>query len=116
MPKDKVDKQAAGENVEKAIEMYKKALSLQDNFVSSRFHLGLMYHRTNKFHKALKCFTNVLDPYYPDDKTVYIARGLVYQDMGNHQFAIKDFKKAIELDPKFSEAYYRKGVSLLKSK
>ena len=78
LPKDKVDKQASGEFIENAIEMYKKALGLQDNFVSSRFHLGLMYHRTNKFHKALKCFTNVLDPYYPDDKTVYIARGLVY--------------------------------------
>ena len=64
--------------------MYTKALGFNENFVSSRFHLGLMYHRTNEFQKALICFSNVLDPYYPDDKTVYIARGLVYQDMGNH--------------------------------
>ena len=32
----------------------------------------------------------------PTDKTVYIARGVVYQDMGNHSFAIKDFNSALE--------------------
>jgi len=31
----------------------------------------------------------------PNDKTVYIQRGLVFQDMNNHQAAIKDFEKAI---------------------
>ena len=45
---------------EKSIEMYKQALALSENFISSRFHLGLMYHKTNQFHKALKCFSNVL--------------------------------------------------------
>jgi tetratricopeptide (TPR) repeat protein len=74
-----------------------------------------MYHRTNQFHKALKCFSNVLEK-LPEDKTVYIARGLVYQDMGNHQFAVNDFNSAINLDPNFAEAYYRRGVSKLKSR
>lgn len=93
--------------------MYNKSLELSENFISSRFHLGLMYHRTNKFHQALKCFSNVLQR-LPDDKTVYIARGLVYQDMGNHQFAVDDFNKAIELKNNFSEAFYRRGISKLK--
>lgn len=34
---------------QRAIEMYQQALKLQENFVSSRFHLGLMYHKTNQF-------------------------------------------------------------------
>lgn len=95
--------------------MYKQALTLSENFISSRFHLGLMYHRTNQFHKSLKCFSNVLEK-LPEDKSVFIARGLVYQDMGNHQFAVNDFNAAIELDEAFSEAYYRRGVSKLKSR
>jgi len=74
-----------------------------------------MFHRTNKFHQALKCFSAVLTK-LPDDKTVYISRGLVYQDMGNHQFAVDDFNKAIELKPNSSEAYYRRGISKLKSR
>jgi lipoprotein NlpI len=36
--------------------------------------------------------------------------------MGNHQFAINDFNSAIKLDEKFSEAFYRRGVSKLKSR
>jgi len=36
-----------------------------------------MYHRTNQFHKAIKCFSSVIAK-MPDDKTVYIARGIVY--------------------------------------
>ena len=69
--------------IERAIDMYLKALNIQEHFVSSRFHLGLMYHRLNKFQDALKCFSKVLAR-INDDKTVYIARGVVYQDMGNH--------------------------------
>ena len=63
--------------------MFLKALELQENFVSSRFHLGLMYHNTKNYQSALKCFSNVLSK-INNDKTVYLARGLVYQDMGNH--------------------------------
>ncbi len=36
--------------------------------------------------------------------------------MGNHQFAVNDFNSAIEIDPNFSEAYYRRGISKLKSR
>lgn len=50
----------------------------------------------------------------PEDKTVYIERGLVYQDMGNHQMAIKDFQHAILIDPKCIKAYYHNGTSKLK--
>ena len=95
--------------------MYEEALRLQDNFVSSRFHLGLMYHKTNKFQEALKCFSKVLSK-IPNDKTVYISRGVVYQDMANHQQAIKDFSRACQIDPKMSEAYFRRGISKLASK
>lgn len=95
--------------------MYTEALKLQENFISSRFHLGIMFHKTNRFQEALKCFGKVLMK-IPNDKTVYITRGVVYQDMGNNNMAIKDFSKAIELDPKSSEAHYRRGLSKLLNK
>ena len=95
--------------------MFKQAIALSEYFIGSRFHLGLMYHRLNRFDKALKCFSSVLMK-TPKDKTVYISRGLVYQDMGNHQFAINDFNAAITLEPTYSESFYRRGISLLKSR
>ncbi len=36
--------------------------------------------------------------------------------MGNHQFAVNDFNTAINLDGLFSEDYYRRGISKLKSR
>jgi len=74
-----------------------------------------MYHRINNFKDALKCFSKVLAK-IADDKTVYIARGLAYQDMGNHQLAIKDFNAALVCDPDLSEGYYRSGISKFHSK
>ena len=92
--------------------MYQKALNLNEHFISSRFHLGLMYHRLNKFQDGLICFSKVLLR-INNDKTVYIARGVVYQDMGNHQLAIKDFNDAIVIDEDLAEGYYRRGLSQL---
>lgn len=68
---------------EKSIEMFKQAIAISENFIGSRFHLGTMYSDLNRFDKALKCFSSVLMK-MPKDKSVYIARGLVYQNMGNH--------------------------------
>jgi len=36
--------------------------------------------------------------------------------MGNHQFAINDFNEALKIDPEFAEAYFRLGISQLKSR
>lgn len=63
----------------------------------------------------MKCFSKVLEK-IPNDKTVYIERGLVYQEMGNQQYAIKDFNKAIELDTQISIGFYRRGLSKLATK
>jgi tetratricopeptide (TPR) repeat protein len=51
-----------------------------------------------------------------DDKTVYIARGIVYYDMGNSQLGLADFMKAKELGPDNAEAYFRMGLCKLKEK
>jgi tetratricopeptide (TPR) repeat protein len=46
---------------ERALEMFSKSIEVADNFMGSRFHLGLMYHRLDRFDKALVCFSQVLD-------------------------------------------------------
>ena len=56
-----------------------------------------MYHRIGKFQDALKCFTKVLSK-IEDDSTVFVARGIVYYDMGNHQLSINDFDSGIKID------------------
>ena len=74
----------------KAIAQYAAALQYCDTFISPMFHQGLMFHRQKRYHDALKMFTKV-EELLPGDTSVYIERGLVYQDMGNHNAAIDDF-------------------------
>ena len=63
--------------MERAISMYKEALSISDTSLSSKFHLGLMFHKLNQFHEALQCFSAVLMK-LSEDKNIYVNRGLVY--------------------------------------
>lgn len=77
--------------------MYQKAIDIDENAYNSIFHLGTMHHKNMNFYEALKCYTASLR-YYKEENDVYIRRGKVYQDMGNHQFAIRDFEEALKLD------------------
>ena len=69
-----------------------------------------MFHNIKDYQRALGCFSNVLNK-ISNDKTVYLARGLVYQDMGNHSKAIDDFSDAIRNDEHLTEGYYYRGLS-----
>jgi tetratricopeptide (TPR) repeat protein len=42
-------------------------------------------------------------------KADYVRQGLVYAGQGDHERAIAEFTKAIELDPNYAEAYLRRG-------
>lgn len=59
---------------------------------------------------ALHCFAQVLAK-VDQDKTIYVAQGTLYQDMGNHQAAIQNFSRALDLDNDLSIGFYRRGVS-----
>ena len=77
-----------------------------------------MLHAADEFQEALQCFTRVVQN-YDKDKEIFIQRGRVYQDMGNHQFAIEDFNRAIDEFKNHDQglnAFYYRGISRLKSK
>ena len=109
------DFELEADKINSAIIFFQSSLQYCNTFISSMFHLGLMYRRTEKFHEALQQFTKVQE-LLPNDKTIYIQRGLVYQDMGNHEYAIEDFKEAIQKDPEYALSHFHMGVSKLKSK
>src|SRR5688500_7545102 len=46
-----------------------------------------------------------INPFYPYKAYAYYNRGLAYFKQGTNDLALADFKKTIELDPKFSSAY-----------
>ena len=48
---------------------------------------------------------------YPQDHVSYNNRGISYKEKGELDRALKDFDKAIELNPDFAEAYNNRGVA-----
>ena len=109
------DREEEERRIKLAIRFFKFSLEYNPTFISSMFHLGLMFRRTEKFHEALQQFTEV-QKLLEDDKSIYIQRGLVYQDMGNHQYAIRDFEEAIRIEPSYALSHFHMGVSKLKSR
>ncbi|MCZ4408456.1 tetratricopeptide repeat protein [Cryomorphaceae bacterium 1068] len=46
----------------------------------------------------------------PDNKQLYFSLGVVYQELGNTEEAVKAYKKAIEIDPEYFDAVYNLGA------
>jgi Tfp pilus assembly protein PilF len=48
-----------------------------------------------------------------DSKLAYVNRGIAYMEKGQHDLAIRDFSKTIEIDPSYIEAYLNRGITYL---
>jgi tetratricopeptide (TPR) repeat protein len=75
-----------------------------ENFMSRRIFFALLL--------ILTASTMVSCRQSPQD---YVAKGNTLFDAGKYQDAILNYKKAIQKDSKFGEAYYRLGLAELKT-
>ena len=100
--------------VQKAIKCYYEALNVDETFKESRFHAALMLEKIYNYNEALRQL-DIMVEILRDDKTVWIQRGLVYQDLGKHDLAIEDFAEAIEIEANCAAAMFHMAKSKLKN-
>jgi tetratricopeptide (TPR) repeat protein len=75
----------------------------------SLFSFGYVLQAERKdYHEAICMWERVIQ-LDPQDAMAYNNRGAAYADLGQHQWAIRDYDQAIRLDPKDAAAYYNRG-------
>jgi tetratricopeptide (TPR) repeat protein len=90
-----------------ALEAYRKAVTLAPNNVSYRSTLGLLLGIADKYDEAVKELTAVVNSPGYKDTAGWTNLGWVYRNMeptSKPEEAIKAYSKALELDPKNSQA------------
>ena len=97
----------------KAAEAYQKAIALKADDPAYHNNYALVLAQEKKFDDAQAELTKAaqIDP--AQAGKFYYNLGAVYVNTGNSDAAGTAFKKALELDPNYADAYYQYGLSLM---
>jgi arylsulfatase A-like enzyme/Flp pilus assembly protein TadD len=108
-------------NAVKAMENYRKALELDNNYASVFNNIGSLYlavYLGNRkkdesvYQLAMENFNRALE-IDPRLFAAYNGRGAAYKFKKQEKKAIADWEKAIEINPDYIDAYFNIGVSYL---
>jgi tetratricopeptide (TPR) repeat protein len=69
----------------------------------------LSYQQTGIWKNELTLWDNNINIYPERSAHAYMGRGLIYSVSGNPQQALSDYNKALELNPKYTRAWYNRG-------
>jgi tetratricopeptide (TPR) repeat protein len=97
----------------KAAEAYQKAIALKADDAAYLNNYALVLAQQKKFDEAQAQLTKAAQVDPPNAGKYYFNLGAVYVNTGNMDPAAAAFKKAIELDPNYAEAYFQYGLSLI---
>jgi len=97
----------------KAAESYQKAIALKADDAAYLNNYALVLAQQKKFDEAQAQLTKAAQVDPPNAGKYYFNLGAVYVNTGNMEPATAAFKKAIELDPNYAEAYFQYGLSLI---
>lgn len=101
--------------LENAIADFSQCISKSRNFFSKHYVNRAWAYRTDgQLHKAILDYTTLIENtpssifYIPSKiSTFYTMRGKVYELLSLFDNMLADYKKAIEIEPLYTEAYYR---------
>jgi tetratricopeptide (TPR) repeat protein len=100
----------------KAISEYKKAIAINPEYIDACRCLGELYSDEGFYNEAIEQFNIVLNTKVKFDYAdIHKHKGVALEKIGKEEQAIEEYKKALEINPDYSEAnfnmakiYYRK--------
>ncbi len=94
-----------------ALAHLKEALRLKPDYPEAYNALGSLYIDMKQYDKAIKWLQKAAtDIYYKTPHYAYFNLGRTYEALKKYDLAKQNYKRATEIAPRFSRAYYRLGV------
>jgi len=98
--------------LDKAIESFKKCISLKPNEFNLYNTIGVILKQQNKLDDAILAYNKCVS-LKPDYFVAYNNIGVAFKEQGRLDKAIKMFKKTLSIKPDYAEAYNNLGNTLL---
>lgn len=93
-----------------AVQYYKNAIRIQVNSAEAWYNLGKCYQDMGDWTNALATYTNLLQ-IDPASKNAHYNIGVIHLvNFKKYDLAISHFTEAINIEPKYVQAYYGRGV------
>ena len=94
-----------------ATAVYRRILEMHPDDSAAGFNLGLALLRERRHREGVDELTSLLAR-EPRLAEAHYQRGNGYDDLGDHELALGDYARAIELNPDYLQAFYNRGVVL----
>jgi uncharacterized protein (TIGR03032 family) len=98
--------------LDEAIASYRQCVSLQPDFPRAQYNLGISLGDTEYYEEARACLTQVIEA-EEENAEAYNSLGYVASRLGEPEQAIGYYKRAIELQPNYTQAHFNLGMNLL---
>jgi tetratricopeptide (TPR) repeat protein len=91
------------ERIELAIADFDRALAIDPNQPEASLNKGLAYMRVDDARNALPLFTVALDRHTSRPALAHFGRAIANESLGNIRQAYNDYRRAMEIDPAWTE-------------
>ncbi|HNQ12245.1 MAG TPA: tetratricopeptide repeat protein [Bacteroidia bacterium] len=95
-----------------SIKQLEKGVSILHSYSDAWYHLALAYKESNDGANAVRAFETAKSMKDFKDDEFFVSSGLANAMLKKYDAAIADYNKALELNPKSSEAYNNYGIAL----
>ncbi len=85
---------------DKTVELQKQAIEAAPDYFASYEELSYMYARLNKHQLAIDLLTNALSNQNLEKSKIFFVRGQIFENMKNISEAGKDYREALNHNPK----------------
>jgi type IV pilus assembly protein PilF len=96
---------------EAAISEFQEALRIDPKFIEAKNNLAIAYLNNGDLEMARATLEEVLkDPFYATPQFAYFNLARIYEREGKIDDAIREYKRALDIDRDYADAHYNLGV------